>query len=190
MSRVVLQLDWHPVGQARHAPKLERPSRHSKRPGQPVVHRHCPAQSAWPESSRSFIPPDRTAGIRLTSHIKLHPNGKPYLIPHSAHRTALHSPHHCRYRIWLSRHMPAPCHTNARTWRTRLGSFAAHLVDSSAPHLAHLMASSRSINNDLCQCGFILDNEDYVAQVDGDGDPNMQPTPTSATPLPSEGALR
>jgi hypothetical protein len=45
---------------------------------------------------------------------------------------------------------------------------AAHLIGSSAPHPVHLMAGSGSINDDLCHCGFVPDNEGDSAQANGD----------------------
>jgi hypothetical protein len=48
------------------------------------------------------------------------------------------------------------------------------------------MAGSGSINNDLHHYSFIPDDEDDTVQADGDdtgdGDPNTQPTSTSAPP--------
>jgi hypothetical protein len=50
------------------------------------------------------------------------------------------------------------------------------------------MAGSRgSINDDLCHCGFIP-NDDDEADGNGVGGPSMQPTPTSAPPPPTGGS--
>jgi hypothetical protein len=49
---------------------------------------------------------------------------------------------------------------------------AAHLIGSSVAHPMHLMVDSRFINDDLCHCGFVPDDEDDTAQADGDGGPN------------------
>jgi hypothetical protein len=47
------------------------------------------------------------------------------------------------------------------------------------------MVGSGSINDDLCECGFVPDDEDDADQADGDtlfdSGLNTQPTPTNAT---------